>query len=136
MPQPLSLGPAGVTAYTPPAKEYYVQVVQLDTSAGDAVGFTAFVLPKNSVPIGAFIVSSGANVAQTINIGTTLGGSQLVNAATCNGAQFATVGAQVGAQMGAQQTADTVYYAKASAQLTNNVKVIVHYYFPQQGNTW
>ena len=65
-----------------------------------------------------FVLSSGANVAQTINVGTTLGGTQLINAVTCNGAQFAAVGTAVGAQMGAQQTADTLYYAKASAQLT------------------
>ena len=136
MPQPLALGPAGVTVTTPPNKEYYVQVVQLDTSAADAVGFAAFILPKFSIPIGAFVLSSGANVAQTINVGTTLGGTQLINAVTCNGAQFAAVGTAVGDQMGAQQTADTLYYAKASAQLTNSVKIIVQYYFPQQGNTW
>lgn len=45
MPQP-NLGPAGVTRTTPPAKEFYHQVVELDTSAGDATGFAAFVLPK------------------------------------------------------------------------------------------
>ena len=135
MPHP-NLGPAGVTRTTPPAKEFYHQVVELDTSAGDATGFAAFVLPKGSIPITAFIVSSGANVAQTINVGTTLGGSQLINAATCNGAQVSAVGTAVGAQMGALQTADTLYYAKASAQLTNAVKIVISYYFPQQGMTW
>lgn len=136
MPQPLAIGPAGITAYTPPGKEYYVQVVQLDTSAGDATGFTAFVLPKFSIPIGAYVLSSGANATQTINVGTSLGGTQLINAVACNGAQFAVVGTAVGAQMGAQQTADTTYYVKASATLTNPVKIIIQYYFPQQGNTW
>lgn len=135
MPQPI-LGPAGVTRTTPPAKEFYHQVVQMDTSAGDATGFAAFVLPKGSIPIAAFIVSSGANVAQTLNVGTTLGGTQLINAATCNGAQVSAVGTAVGAQMGAIQTADTLYYAKASAQLTNAVKIVISYYFPQQGMTW
>ena len=135
MPQP-NLGPAGVTRTTPPAKELYHQVVQMDTSAGDATGFAAFVLPKGSIPITAFIVSSGANVAQTLNVGTTLGGTQLINAATCNGAQVSVVGTAVGAQMGALQTADTLYYAKASAQLTNAVKIVISYYFPQQGMTW
>ena len=135
MPQP-NLGPAGVTRTTPPAKEIYNQVVQMDTSAGDATGFAAFVLPKNSIPINAFIISSGANVAQTLNVGTTLGGTQLINAATCNGAQVSVVGTAVGAQMGALQTADTLYYAKASAQLTNAVKILIQYYFPQQGMTW
>ena len=77
MPQP-KLGPAGVTRTTPPAKEIYNQVVQMDTSAGDATGFAAFVLPKGSIPILAFIISSGANVAQTLNVGTTLGGTELV----------------------------------------------------------
>lgn len=135
MPQP-NLGPAGVTRTTPPAKEIYNQVVQMDTSAGDATGFAAFVLPKGSIPIAAFIISSGANVAQTLNVGTTLGGTQLINAATCNGAQVTAVGTAVGAQMGALQTADTLYYAKASATLTNSVKILVQYYFPQQGMTW
>jgi len=135
MPQPI-LGPAGVTRTTPPAKELYHQVVQMDTSAGDATGFAAFVLPKGSIPIAAFIVSSGANVAQTLNVGTTLGGTQLINAATCNGAQVSAVGTAVGAQMGAIQTADTLYYAKASAQLTNAVKIVIQYYIPQQGMTW
>ena len=135
MPQPI-LGPAGVTRTTPPAKELYYQVVQMDTSAGDATGFAAFVLPKGSIPIAAFIVSSGANVAQTLNVGTTLGGTQLINAATCNGAQVSAVGTAVGAQMGAIQTADTLYYAKASAQLTNAVKIVIQYYIPQQGMTW
>lgn len=135
MPQPI-LGPAGVTVQTPPSFKIYHQVVQLDTSAGDATGFAAFVLPKGSIPILALIVSSGANVAQTLNVGTTLGGTQLINAATCNGAQVAVVGTAVGAQMGALQTADTLYYAKASAQLTNAVKIVISYYFPQQGMTW
>ena len=135
MPQPI-LGPAGVTSTTPPTKEIYTQVVQMNTSTGDATGFAAFVLPKGSIPITAFIVSSGANVAQTLNVGTTLGGTQLINAATCNGAQSTAVGTAVGAQMGALQTADTLYYAKASAQLTNAVKIVIIYYFPQQGMTW
>lgn len=135
MPQP-TLGPAGVTVNNPPALEIYQKVVQLDTSAGDATGFLAIVLPKGCIPTSIFIVSSGANVAQTINLGTTLGGTQLVNAATCNGAQFNTVGTAVGALFGTVLTADTPIYAKASAQLTNPVKVIVRYYFPQQGMTW
>jgi len=135
MPQPV-LGPAGVTVTTPPSVELFAKVVQLNAVAADATGFEAFVLPKDSVPIGAYIISSGANATQTISVGTTLGGTQLVNAATCNGAQFSAVGSAVGAQMGTKQTADTKYYAKASATLTNPVKVLVEYYFPQQGNDW
>ncbi len=135
MPQPI-LGPAGVTVQTPPSLEIYQKVAQLDTSAGDATGFLAFVLPKGCIPVSIFVASSGANVAQTINLGSTLGGTQLVNAVTCNGAQFATVGTAVGALFGTVLTADTPIYAKASAQLTNPVKIIVRYYFPQSGNTW
>jgi len=135
MPQPV-LGPAGVTVTTPAAVDPLVKVVQLNATAADAVGFAAFTLPKDSVPIGAYVISSGANVAQTINVGTTLGGTQLINAATCNGAQYSAVGTAVGAQMGTVQTADTLYYAKASATLTNPVKIKVEYYFPRQGNQW
>lgn len=135
MPQPI-LGPAGVTTTTPPAVEVLVKVVQLNAVAADATGFEAFILPKGTIPIGAYVISSGANVAQTISIGTTLGGTQLINAVTCNGAQYSAVGSAVGAQMGTIQTADTLYYAKASAILTNPVKIKVEYYFPRQGNQW
>ena len=135
MPKP-NLGPAGVTVYTPPALEIYQKVAYLDTSAGDAVGFLAFALPKGCIPTSIFFTSMGANVAQTINLGTTLGGGQLVNALACNGAQFNTVGTAVGALFGTQLTADTPIYAKASAQLTSPVRVLVRYYIPQQGMTW
>ena len=135
MPQPV-LGGAGVTVTTPPAIHTLVKMVQLNATAEDAVGFAAFTLPKGVIPSGAYVISSGANAAQTISVGTTLGGTQLINAATCNGAQYSAVGSAVGAQMGTVQTADTLYYAKASATLTNPVKIKVEYYYPQQGNQW
>ena len=135
MPQPV-LGPAGVTVTTPPAIETLVKVVQLNAVAADATGFEAFTLPKDSIPIGAYVISTGTNATQTISVGTTLGGTQLINAVACDGAQYSAVGTAVGAQMGAQQTADTLYYAKASATLTSAVKIKVEYYFPQQGNQW
>jgi len=135
MPQPI-LGPAGVTVTTPPSINTQDIVIQLDTSAGDAVGFQAFTLPKGVIPIEASIISSGANATQTINVGTTLGGTQLINAAACNGAQCTFIGTAVGSLFGTQLTADTLFYAKASATLTNPVKIKIVYYYPQQGNTW
>ena len=59
----------------------------------------------------------------------------MINAVTCNGAQFTAVGTAVGAQMGAHnKLLILLYYAPKPAQLTNSVKIIVQHYFPQQGN--
>lgn len=122
-----------VTSTTPTAIEPRAKTVRLDATAADAVGFEAFVLPKNSVVVGAYTICTTANATQTINVGTTLGGIQLINAAGTATAGYATVGAAAGAHMGTQLAADTLYYAKASATLTGAVMIRVEYYIPSQG---
>ena len=125
-----------VTTTTPPNIELKVQIVRLEATAADAVGFAAFVLPKNAIVTGAFTYTAVSNASQTINVGTTLGGTQLLNATPTVTVGFAAVGNTTGANFGVQATADTLYYAKASATLTSPVIVTIQYYIPQQGNTY
>ena len=122
-----------VSSTTPPGIDAMVKLVRLDAIAADAVGFEAFVLPKGAFISGAWTLCTTANATQTINVGTTLGGTQLINAVGTATAGYATVGVAAGALMGTQLTADTLFYAKASATLTGAVVVKVEYYYPQQG---
>ena len=135
MPQP-TLGPAGVTTVTPPAKELYTEVIKLSAIAGDATGFLACMLPKNAFVTGVNVLSMGANTTQTINVGITLGGVEFVSSYAPNSTGFAAVGAAAGTYVGTQLAADTLVYAKASATLTNIVYVYLQYYIPQQGMSW
>ncbi len=135
MPQP-TLGPAGVTTTTPASVETYSKVVKLDTSAADAVGFAAFMLPKGALICGAYTIAMGANATQTVSVGITLGGGEIVTTAGVNDNGYTAVGSSGGTYIGSVLTADTLFYAKASAQLTNAVYVKVEYYIPQQGMTW
>lgn len=135
MPQPI-LGPAGVTVTTPPSKDFYTEVIKLDTNAGDATGFLAVKLPKNAFVTGVNVLSMGANATQTVNVGVTLGGQEFVNAYAPNSTGYAAVGDKAGTYVGTQLTVDTPVYAKASATLTNIVYVYLQYYIPQQGMTW
>jgi hypothetical protein len=137
MPQPI-LGPAGVTYLTPPAVETYTKVIKLDTSAGDATGFQACVLPKGAIVIGAYVIAGGANTTQTISVGITNGGAEFISAYAPNSTGYDTVGAAAGTYIKAltAMTADTPVYAKASAALTSACIVKLEYYFPQSGMTW
>lgn len=128
------VGPQGITTVTPPAKELMTKVGIIEV-ADAAVGFAAFALPKYAVPIGAYTICTGANATQTINVGYTNGGTDLVNAFAPNSTGYAPSGAQTGAQMGVQLTADKIVYLKASATVTTPVIVKVEYYIPQQGMT-
>jgi hypothetical protein len=122
-----------VTTTTPPGIDAMFKTVKVEAIAADAVGFDAFVLPKNAFISGAWVISSVSNATQTINVGTTLGGIQLINAVPTVTTGYAVVGAAAGALMGTQLTADTLFYVKASATLTGQVVVKVEYYIPQQG---
>ena len=126
------IGPAGVTTITPPSREKYVKTAKLEVADG-STGFAAFGLPKFAVVTGVFTISGGANTTQTINVGFTNGGVELVSAYAPNSTGFAAVGAAAGASVGAQLTADKTVYVKASATLTNPVIVIVEYIIPPQG---
>ena len=128
------VGPAGVTVTTPAARDPLVKVGILEVADG-STGFAAFVLPKYAVPIGLYTISAGANATQTINVGYTNGGTDLLNAYAPNSTGYAPAGAATGSGMGVQLTADKTVYLKASATLTNPVIVKVEYYIPPQGLT-
>ena len=136
MPQPI-LGPAGVTVTTPPSVETYSKVVKVDTSAGDLAGFAAFVLPKGAFISGAYTISMGANATQSVSLGITLGGGEIITTAGVNDNGYTAVGSAGGAYIGTQLAADTLFYAKVNVGvLTTAVYLKVEYYIPQPGNTW
>lgn len=126
------IGPAGVTVVTPSARDPYVKIGVLE--AGDTTtGVALFGLPKYAVPIGVYTIATGANATQTVKLGYSDGGSELINAFAPNATGYATPGAQTGTGVGVQLTTDVKVYAKASATLTNPVIVKVEYIIPPQG---
>ena len=127
------VGPQGVTVITPPAREKLSKVAQI-TAADGSTGFAAFGLPKDAFIAGVYVISAGANTTQTVNVGFTSGGTDLVNAYAPNSTGFDTVGAAAGTAVGTELTADKTVYAKASATLTSTVTVIVDYWIPPVGN--
>ena len=128
------VGPQGVTVQSPPARELLTKIGILEVADG-STGFAAFGLPKYAVPLGVYTIVQGANTTQTINVGYTNGGTELVNAFAPNSTGYAPSGAQTGSGVGVQLTADKLVYLKASATLTTPVIVKVEYYIPQQGLT-
>ena len=85
--------------------------------------------------MGVYTICTGANTTQTINVGFTNGGTELVNAFAPNSTGYATPGAQTGTSVGVQLTEDKPVYLKASATLTTPVIVKVEYYITPQGLT-
>ena len=128
------VGPAGVTITTPSARDPYVKLGKLEVADG-STGFVAMVLPKYAVVVGVYTICTGTNATQTINVGYTNGGVELVSAFAPNSTGYAPSGAATGAGVGVQLTADKTVYLKASATLTNPVIVKVEYYIPPQGLT-
>lgn len=126
------VGPAGVTVYSPPARETLVKIGKLEVADG-STGFAAFGLPKDAFIVGVYTISMGANTTQTVNAGFTNGGTDLINAFAPNSTGYATAGAQTGSAVGTKLTADKTVYLKASATLTNPVFVKVEYTIPPQG---
>jgi len=126
------VGPAGVTTITPAARDPYVKLGIVEVADG-STGFAAFGLPKYAVVVGVYTICTGANASQTVNVGFTNGGTDLVNAFAPNSTGYAASGAQTGTQVGVQQTADKTVYLKASATLTTPVIVKVEYTIPPQG---
>lgn len=122
-------GPQGVTAYSPPARELLTKVGKLEVADG-STGFAAFGLPSGAFIAGVYTIAMGANATQTVNVGFTSGGTELINAFAPNSTGYATAGAQTGSAVGTQLTADKTVYLKASATLTNPVWVKVEYYIP------
>ena len=128
------IGPGGVTSITPPARDPYVKVGVLEVADG-STGVALFGLPKYAVPIGVYTICTGANATQTVNVGYTSGGTDLINAFAPNSTGYVSAGAATGTGVGVQVTADKLVYAKASATLTNPVIVKVEYIIPPQGLT-
>ena len=125
-------GPQGVTVLSPPSREPLVKLGLL-TAADAAVGFQAFALPKYATVIGIYTICTGANATQTVNVGFTNGGIELLNAFAPNSTGYDTGGAATGTSVGVQLTADTPVFLKASATLTSPVMVKVEYVIPPQG---
>jgi hypothetical protein len=128
-----NVGPAGVTVTSPPARELLTKVAYLEAIAADAVGFAAFKLPKYAFIAGIYTICTGANASQSVNVGFTLGGVELLNAFAPNSTGYAAGGAQTGTSVGTQLTEDKTVYVKASATLTTPVYVKVEYYIPPVG---
>ena len=126
------IGPAGVTVVTPSARESYTKFGILEV-ADNSTGIVPFKLPKYAVVTGVYTICTGANATQTINVGFTDGGVELVNAFAPNSTGYATSGAQTGTSVGFQLTEDKPVYLKASATLTTPVIVKVEYHIPPQG---
>ena len=126
MPQGI-IGPQGVTVISPPAREKLSKVAQI-TAADGSTGFAAFGLPKDAFIAGVYVISAGANTTQTIKVGFSSGGAELVSDYAPNSTGFDTVGAAAGTAVGTELTADKTVYAKASATLTSTVTVIVDYW--------
>lgn len=124
-----NVGPQGVTAYSPPARDPLTKIGKLEVADG-STGFAAFGLPSGAFIVGVYTISMGANATQTVNVGFTSGGTELINAFAPNSTGYATAGAQTGSAVGTQLTADKTVYLKASATLTNPVWVKVEYYIP------
>jgi len=126
------VGPQGVTVQSPPARET-LSKVGIITATDGATGFAAFGLPKYAVPVGVYTICNGANATQTISVGYTNGGADLISAFAPNSTGYSPSGAATGTQVGVQLTADKLVYLKASATLTSPVIVKVEYWIPPQG---
>jgi len=128
------VGPGGVSTITPVPRHGYTKLGIVEVADG-TTGVLAFKLPKYAVVMGIYTICTGANTTQTINVGFTDGGTELVNAFAPNSTGYAPSGAQTGTSVGVQQTSDKPVYIKASATLTTPVIVKVEYYIPPQGLT-
>ena len=126
------VGPGGVSTVTPTCRHGYTKIGVLEVADG-TTGVLAFKLPKYAVVMGVYTICNGANATQTINVGFTDGGTELVNAFAPNSTGYALSGAKTGTSVGVQLDADKPVYLKASATLTTPVIVKVEYIIPPQG---
>ena len=124
--------PQGASVVSPPSVCTLSKIGKIEVADG-STAFVAFGLPKDAVVIGVYTISKGANTTQTINVGFTSGGTDLVNAFAPNSTGYAASGAATGTAVGNKLTEDKLVYLKASATLTNPVYVKVEYYIPQSG---
>ena len=134
-----------VTFTSPPAVEILEKTVQIKRT--DTTAFDAFVLPKNAVIAGAYVMgntASDAATSATVSVGSNPGTTDECVAAfdvKTNGAGYFAAGATAGTSMGSQLTADTLMKAKYVESGTASTAggpwlVKVEYYIPQQGYSW
>jgi len=126
------VGPGGVSTISPTCRHGYTKVGILEVADGTN-GVMAFKLPKYAVVMGVYTICTGANTTQTIKVGFTDGGDELLTAFAPNSTGYAVSGTATGTSVGVQLTADKPVYLKASATLTTPVIVKVEYYIPPQG---
>lgn len=134
--------PQGVTTITPPARELLTKVAQVVRT--DTTRFDAFVLPKDAVVAGVYVLGATASDAvttATITVGTGASGTELINgfSVKTNGAGYFTVGTAGGSSIGTQLTADTlfkaVYAETGTASTTGGPWLVkVEYYIPGSGS--
>ena len=144
--------PVGVTSTTPPAIELYTKtclVARTDTTA-----FDAFVIPKNTLIAGVYVLgqtASDAATTATISVGSNPGTTNEVLAAFdvkgATGTGYQPAGAKAGTQVGvvnAGQAGNTtdlkvqaIYAESGTASSTGGPWLVkVEYYYPQQGSTY
>lgn len=130
-----------ITSTTPPAVEILCKTVQVART--DTTAFEAFVLPKNAVVAGEYVLGVTASDAATtatltMGVGT---GTELLNAFDVKGATgqgYHPAGAASGSYIGTQLSADTLFKVKyaetGTASATGGPWLVkVEYYIPQQG---
>lgn len=128
----LNIGPQGVTVISPASRCTSVKLGIIEVADG-STGFAAFGLPKDAIVSGIYTICTGANATQTVNVGFTNGGVELLSAFAPNSTGYVSGGAATGTSVGTKLTADKTVYLKASAAVTTPVIVIVEYYIPPQG---
>lgn len=128
-----------VTSTTPPAIEVLTKTVKIAYT--DSARFEAFVLPKNAVICGAYVMGTangGAVTSAVVTVGTGGAGTELINAynVKTSGAGYFNVASAGGSHIGTQLTADTLYnavYTGVGGSDSGSWLVKVEYYIPQQG---
>lgn len=131
-----------VTSTTPPCSGILSKTVQVTRT--DTVAFDAFVLPKNSVICGAYVMgntTSDSNTSASISVGSNPGTTNEVLVAFdvkgTTGQGYAAAGVKGGTSMGSQLASDTLIKAKYTESGTATTGgpwlVKVEYYIPQSG---
>jgi hypothetical protein len=134
-----------VTSTTPPASAILTQVVQVTRT--DTVAFDAFVLPKNAVIVGAYVMgnaTSDSNTSASISVGSNPGTTNEFVAAfdvkASTGKGYNAAAGFGGTSMGSQVTSNTLIKAKYTESGTATTGgpwlVKCEYYTPQSGSTF
>lgn len=138
--------PQEAVNYTrPPAFELLTKTAQVKRT--DTTAFQGFVLPKNAVIAGVYVLgptSSNAATTATISAGSNPGTTNEVLAAydvKGAGAGYFPAGSAAGTSISSQLTSDLAVSFKYTESGTASTAggpwlVKVEYYYPQQGESW